>query len=112
MEAEDRRQHRAVATDGRDAKASGRPQPSEEVSHLRQRRARRNGHENGTKIGRQTSGAGKRRANEECYTTAEENPAALVNLRRVSRHEAVACGDPGSGAESEAGAGGLDDLEG
>ena len=76
---------------------------------------RRNGHENGTKTGRQTSGAGKRRArmaNEECSATAEENPAALVNLRRVSRHEAVACGDPGSGAESEAGAGGLDDLEG
>ena len=40
MEAENRRQHRAVATDGGDAKASGRPQPSEEVSYLRQRRAR------------------------------------------------------------------------
>ena len=33
MKAEDRRQHRAVATDGRDAKASGRPQPSEKISH-------------------------------------------------------------------------------
>ena len=53
-----------------------------------------------------------RRANEDCSATAEENPAALVNLQRVSRHEAVACGDPGSGAKSKAGAGGLDDLEG
>ena len=40
MKAEDRRPHRAVATDGRDAKASGRPQPSEEISHFRQGRAR------------------------------------------------------------------------
>ena len=73
---------------------------------------RRNGNENGTKTGKLTSGDGKRRANKDCSATAEENPAALVNRRRVSRHEAVACGDPGSGAESEAGAGGLDDLEG
>ena len=38
--------------------------------------------------------------------TAEEKPAALVNLRRVSRHEAEALGDPGKGSETEAGAGG------
>ena len=52
------------------------------------------------------------RAKEDCSATAEEKPAALVNRRRVSRHEAVACGDPGSGAEIEAGAGGRDDLGG
>ena len=28
---------------------------------------------------------------------------------RVSRHEAVACGDPGKGSETDAGAGGLDE---
>ena len=36
----------------------------------------------------------------------EEKPAALVNCLRVSRHEAEACGDPGKGKETEAGAGG------
>ena len=41
----------------------------------------------------------------------EENPAALVKRLRVSRHEAVACGDPGKGCETEAGEGGLDEEE-
>ena len=35
MKAEDRRQHRAVATDRRDTKASGRPQPAQNIGHLR-----------------------------------------------------------------------------
>ena len=30
---------------------------------------------------------------------------------RVSRHEGVACGDPGKGSETEAGAGGPDEEE-
>ena len=33
----------------------------------------------------------------------EENPAALVKHRRVSRHEVEACGDPGRANETEAG---------
>ena len=53
-----------------------------------------------------------RSAKEAYSATADKKPAALVNRRRVSRHEAVACGDPGSGAEIEAGAGGWDDLGG
>ena len=38
----------------------------------------------------------------------DENPAALVKRLRVSRHEGEACGDPGKGCETEAGAGGCD----
>ena len=53
-----------------------------------------------------------RRAKEACSSTFDEKPAALVYRQRVSRHEAAACGDPGSGAETEAGAGGRDDLGG
>ena len=34
----------------------------------------------------------------------DENPAALVKRLRVSRHEGEACGDPGKGRETEAGA--------
>ena len=53
-----------------------------------------------------------RSANEACEATAEEKPAALVKPRRVSRHEAIACGDPGSADKTEAGTGGLDGREG
>ena len=35
----------------------------------------------------------------------DENPAALVKRLNLSRHEAVACGDPGKGSETDAGAG-------
>ena len=49
-----------------------------------------------------------RRAKEACAATSNKKPAALVKRRRASRHEAVACGDPGSGDETEAGAGGRD----
>ena len=52
------------------------------------------------------------RANEACEATADEKPAALVKRRRVSRHEAVACGDPGSADETDAGTGGRDGREG
>ena len=38
----------------------------------------------------------------------DENPAALVKRLRASRHEGEACGDPGKGCETEAGAGGRD----
>ena len=47
------------------------------------------------------------RAKEACEATVEENPAALVKRRRVSRHEGEACGDPGKVAETAAGAIGL-----
>ena len=43
--------------------------------------------------------------------TVEENPAALVKRLSLSRHEAIACGDPGKDCETEAGAGGLDEEE-
>ena len=36
----------------------------------------------------------------------EENLAARVKRRRVSRHEGEACGDPGKDCKSEASAGG------
>ena len=52
-----------------------------------------------------------RRAKEACETTAEENPAALVKRRRVSRHEVEACGDPGRAVETMAGARGRGVLE-
>ena len=48
-----------------------------------------------------------RSAKEACEATVEENPAALVKRRRVSRHEDEACGDPGKAGETVAGAGGL-----
>ena len=38
----------------------------------------------------------------------DENPAALVKRPSLSRHEDEACGDPGKGRETEAGAGGRD----
>ena len=47
------------------------------------------------------------RANEACAATAEEKLAALVRRWTVSRHKGPACGDPGSGDETEAGRGGL-----
>ena len=53
-----------------------------------------------------------RRANEACEATADEKPAALVKRRRVSSHEAAACGDPGSADETKAGTGGSDGQEG
>ena len=34
MEPEDRRKHGAVALDGRDTEASGRPQPAEEIGNF------------------------------------------------------------------------------
>ena len=34
VEPEDHRKHGAVALDGRDTEASGRPQPAEEIGHL------------------------------------------------------------------------------
>ena len=45
-------------------------------------------------------------AKEACAATSDEKPAVSGESTRVSRHEAAACGDPGSGAET--GAGGRD----
>ena len=41
----------------------------------------------------------------------DQKPAALAKRLRVSRHEDEACGDPGKGCETEAGAGGRDGEE-
>ena len=51
-------------------------------------------------------------AKEACEATAGEKPAALVKRLKVSRHEAVAWGDPGRADEIEAGAGGRDGRAG
>ena len=52
-----------------------------------------------------------RRANKACAATAEEKPAARVRHWTASRHKGPACGDPGSGDETEAGRGGLGALK-